>query len=558
MTTQYYDLDFEDIKANLKEFFESSTEFTDYNFEGSAASGLLDVLSYNTQTHAFYLNQSVNDLTLQNAEIDSNIKKLSHMLSYLPSRKSSPYISVSLQRNDTYTIIIPKYSTWNMGSLLLTNIEDITISDGSVYVVDLYEGIPTTETFTSDGTSFQRFTLSNTSNVDNDYFDVYVDASDGSGGWIESTTPWKSVNNDDFEFEEDCYYIEYFEDFTVKFDDGQLFTVPPDGDRIRIEYVYTNGITYNGTTGTITITDEDATNIEYLDISTSDSLSNGVDEEENEGIKSRAPLFYTTQGRAVTEGDYNNLIKRWSDYDTLDSAIAWGGEKEYIDTGDDDHIIETGSTKDLGYVYFSMLKSDLDYLSSGEWSDIEDFLSIYKYINLFFKFLHPVFFNISPTVNVSYQSLVGITEDIEDLTNVYLDTLEGYNKSFYLSDLIGFVDDLQTVVYTYITYTTNVTVRHSADDYNVIRLNSAVDTSSISGTINGNAISDDGAGNIEWNSGTVGSINYTTGFIVLDTSFGGLSEGDTYDIGFDLTDQTNITLEKESYLKFNDITLNLV
>jgi len=635
--TEYYNLDFDDIKAELKTFFESQDEFTDYNFSGSGLSSLLDVLAYATQYQAFVVNQSVNDLTLANAELDLQIKKLSNMLNYLPNRKSAPFISVDLQ-TDTFPIVIPAFSTWSLGSLVLSNVEAITLSDANTQTVNLYEGVPTTEYFVSDGTDFQEYELDYDSNIDNTYFEVYVDTPDGSGGYTEDTTPWINVNTGQFELQENSYYLKYFEKLIVKFDNGNLFSIPTLDQRVRVEYLYTNGTTYNNSSGTVLLTETGITNSEHLNIErtlntvsltlasstgftvggdiTGDSdngndgvgiitaisgnivttsittgdfvvdngvdnvnpyvsdettittivenrdlLSSGTDEETNEEIKARAPLFYTTQNRGVTEDDYNIIVQKWSQYATLDSAVVWGGEKEFID-GSNQIIESPETTRDLGYIYVTALGSDLDYIdtigTTTNWELLEAHLEKYKFLAIFFKFLDPTFITVKPTVNVEYQALVGVSVDIETTINTYLNTLQGFNNTFYLQELNAYIQELANVEYHTTTYTTSYTARH--EDYKVVRLNGAIDANSIASpaTINGFTLADDGAGNMTWNSGTVGSVNYTTGFIIIDSSLGGLAEGTAYEVDFDYADQNTFSLEKESYLMFEDIIYNLL
>lgn len=550
---EYYNLDINEIKDDIKTFLSTHTDFQDANFEGSALSQLLDVLAYITQTQAFYLNQSLNEITLKNAQITTNIYKLANMLNYTIKRKSAPYIDITVQRNDTVTIIIPKYSTWTMGSLTLVNLEDITINDGSVYSVRLYEGTVDEELFDSDGSEFQIFELEESIKVDNDILYVYVDNPDGSGGYILNTTPWINANTEPFNTDDNAYYIELFEGLNIKFDNGNLFNIPGIGDRVRINYLNTNGTLYNGATGTITLTDTDVANRDKIDITNNDVLKNGTDEEDADAIKLRAPLFYTTQNRAITEDDYNILIKKWSKYDILDSAIIWGGEKEFIDNSG--NIIHSSLLKDLGHVYISALKSDYDYLSSSEITELETFLTKYKIITLFFEFLDPVFIQITPTINIKYGTKVGFNiTDVETQINTHLATLNSYDTSFYLSNLINYVDDIDNITYNYITYTTRFKAKHQ--DHKVIRLNNAITAGSITGTINGFTMTDDGAGVLNWNGNPVGSVDYTDGFIVLDSTFGGLTTSSTYTIQFTYSDIQKITLEKESFLYFNSIILN--
>ena len=573
MTTNLtYPVDIADSKESMKTFFAEQTEFTDYNFEGSATSQLMNVLAYAHQSLIYYLNQTVNDLTLKNAEIQDNIRKLSDMLNYLPKRNSAPYISVDLSRSASHTINIPAFSTWTMGSLSLVNVEDITIADDDTHTVQLYEGTLTNETFYSDGTIFQTFDLTNVDKVDNDFFYVFVDESDGAGGYNVSSTAWSCAQRNNNEFETNSYYLNYFDVLSIKFDSyikegivtihNGLFNVPPALAKIRVEYLLTSGSQYNGTTGTITLNANQGTNVSYLKIDAGTNvLINGTDAETVDEIKVHAPLFYTTQGRAITENDYVNTIRRWENFNILFDAIAWGGEKEYID--EDFNLIESFDiygTKDLGYVYISALNSDLSYITELSWTSLKAFLTLYKIININFKFLDPVFFYITPVVNLKWSSIAGVSENPSTIINTYLSGLKGYNSAFYLSELVSTVSAMKSVVYNEVEYTTHCVVRHT--DYKVIRLNNWIAEESLTGTINGHELTSgtavDNIGDITWDSTVVGTIDYATGFITLETTFDGLTSDDTYILNFELHDMSHVTVAKETFLRFNDVTVNYI
>jgi hypothetical protein len=167
--------------------------------------------------------------------------------------------------------------------------------------------------------------------------------------------------------------------------------------------------------------------------------------------------------------------------------------------------------------------------------------------------MYPTILNIKPTVDIKYLTNINLNlTSVEEQINEYLTAQDGFEKSFYLSDLVRFVDNLSDVVYTTITYVTTVTVYNEA--HKVIRLNGEVTPNSISTVINGHLLEDDGATHLTWNSMTVGSINYTTGFITLDQDFG-VSE---YEFGFTYADTSNIVLEREMFMKHNNITLGIL
>lgn len=547
----YFETNLEGIKAQLITFLKTQDTFKDYNFEGSAINELLNILAYTVQYQNLYLNFISSELFLNTAEIDDNVYKGANTLNYIPKRKSAAYIDVTLQRNASVNVIIPKYSIWNMGSLYLTNIEDITISDDAVHSIRLYEGIVVTETFTSDGTAFQEYELSNRENIDDNNFYVYVDSPDGLGGYITSTTRWVNANTEGFNTGDNAFFIQYFEQMSIKFDDGNLFVIPQEDDRVRVIYLNTNGATANGSSGTILMNDPGATNGGNLDIVATSTLRNGVDEEDIESIKLRAPQFYTTQNRAVTERDYNILFQKYSYYDTFHSGIIWGGEKEYIDQ--DSELQELTQIKDLGHIYISAIKSDYSYLDSGEIDDITEYLTKFKIITLFFTFLHPVFINIKPVINIKYDSVLDLDlTSIEDQINTFLQSNDGFKKNFYLSDVVRYVDSLNDIIYCIVDYDTSVTVYN--ETHKVIRLMHEIVPGTVTGTVGGFTLEDDGLGGMEWDGSNVGDINYSTGFITLDQDFGVTS----YELDFEYVNQNALNFEKESFLKHADITLNTI
>ena len=431
----YYNLDFEDLKNDIKNHMQLSDSFKDYNFEGSAASQLIDVLAYVTQYPIFYLNQSLNEFFTHTVQLTDNVLKLAHQLNYLPKRKSAPYLVVNFKRTSGVTILIPKFTKFTMGEIFLTNIEDILIDTDDIQSITLYEGEPKVELFISDGSGDQVYELENRETIDNDEFYVYVDTPDPTppdplDPWTYGTIPWINLMKDSFDTFEDAFYAKYFEKFYVAFDNGNLFNMPAEFDRIRILYIKTNGTTNNGLTGDIVLsTPSDITNSEFLDIVTSDTLKNGTDEETITEIKNRAPLFYVTQNRAVTEKDHNVIAKRYSKYNIFSDVILWGGERETID--EDGIFDEYSDVKDVGHVYVTAVKADtLADLSQTEIDNYIEFLNKQKFVAIFMKYIHSSKMKISPTINISFKEVLNInTNDVQTQINEYLDTNEGYNKN---------------------------------------------------------------------------------------------------------------------------------
>jgi hypothetical protein len=698
---KYYNIDFAAARADLKTYLEANSDFKDYNFEGSALAQLLDVMAFGTQLQNFYLNMSMNELFMGSAQMTDNVYKLANMLNYMPKRKSAPYSTVNIQRqqlmvngedwdglaggtpptgwnddgipggfgyalqgtlgaqsdclkitstdgvddyvtqaftvedgedyelkfkfnrdsgssngqvlvgtteggNELYdsgalsddvwadgitsftatattiyitmkmnnpitgqsvywddfelsrdtTIIIPKYSEWTIeGEILMTNLVDITISDNSVQNITLHEGEMVTENFDGTGFEFQTFELAEREEIDDQNLFVFNDVPDGAGGYINGLTAWSNVHVDAFEVGTDGYFMSYTDTMKIKFDSGKLFNIPAEDDRVRVIYLKTNGDQYNGTIGTVTLTDSGIAERALVIASDMVALKNGVDEESIADIKLHAPLFFTTQNRAVTAKDHNILIKKNPIYSTWHSANMWGGEGEYIDSAL--NLVETSPTRDLGHVYVTTLKTDYDYLDDTEQADLLTWLTKYKFVAIFFKFLQPSLIQITPTVQISYSSVLNFDlAEVEASINTWMTANNGFEKTFNKSNLLAYVDGLQDIVYTDLSYTTSVKVYDEL--YKQIRFWGAVIPGTISGMVNGYAISDDGFSNITWNAGNVGTINYATGYMKLNNNFGFTPGVNTYEMNFQYVDDLSITLERDSFLYHKPIALEVI
>ena len=457
-----FNLDFEAAKTAFKAFLSGTDDFKDYNFEGSAINNLLDVHANFIEKFAFYLNNVANEFFISSAQNEDNVLKLANMLNYPVKRKVSPTITISLTRIGSDNIHIPKYSAWTMGSLKLTNLTDIDISDNNTHEFTLNEGTVITETFTSDGTAFQTFSLTERDKVDNDNLYVYVDTPDGLGAYTLGTENWLPVILLDLNASGNNYYINHFSTLDIRFDDGAVFTKPAENDRIRVIYLKTLGATNNGSVSTVTL-DNTVLNAKLtITNPNSDVLINGVDNESITAIKQRAPGYFSTQGRAVSQPDYDNIIKAYGSYDLYADIKIWGGETEWIDINEEVVRETDGDQIDAGHIYFSALKaSTYDYLTQTEINSIEDFLIKKKIITLFFRFLHPNIIEVTPSISVKYNSTIlpNFDTDLISDINTHLDTLEEYNGVFNQSNLDQFIDSQDNVDYMSSSITTSVTAK---------------------------------------------------------------------------------------------------
>lgn len=468
------------------------------------------------------------------------------------------------------SIVIPALTEWTMGSLKLTNYEDIILNTNEYFTERLYEGVVTEETTLADGSDFFRFELSERNDIDNEAFFVFVDDPDGGGGFIPGTEPWINVHaGQGFQLNDQAYYLEHFETLTVKFDDNQRFPKPTADQQVRVVYLLTSGSAANGNVSDITL-DPGVPEADKVVIDPGiNVLVNGTDEESIESVRAAAPLFFTTQHRAITESDFNILVERFPRFESLYDAVLWGGEKEFIDGFQ--RIVETGPKTefpyiDLGHVYLTGLKTDFEYLDDTEKQDLLDWFENFRIITIFLKYIHPQIVKILPTVDVKFKSVLNLDADgIKAQIDDHLDEQEGFNKNFHLSNLINFVDDIPEVIETAIDYASKVTVKYPIntvdpeENFLSVRLWNAVVENSITADLGSYQMVDSPQGVgipglLIWNAQTVGTINYETGWITLDYDFGvELPLDGIFDINFTYADKRTIQLNRESFLIFEPI-----
>ena len=202
------ELDFNNIKANLKSFLQSQTEFQDYNFEGSALSILVDLLSYNTHYLAYIANMSTNEVFLDSADVRNNIVSLAKMIGYTPTSVRAPRADVDILVNNATGSSL----TMNKGTVFSSSVsgasfqyvtnEDITITpENGVYRfhnVTLYEGTPITFKYTVDINDIdQRFVIPS-ANADTSTLKVSIQNSstDSSSATYSLATGYESLDGD--------------------------------------------------------------------------------------------------------------------------------------------------------------------------------------------------------------------------------------------------------------------------------------------------------------------------------------------------------------------------
>ena len=342
--TKFTNLDFDQIRSQIKDYLRANSTFTDFDFEGSNFSVLIDTLAYNTYITAFNSNMIVNESFLDSATLRENVVSLARNIGYVPRSRSAARATISftvstsedtptltLQRglvcvgnaNDTtYTFSIPENIT-------------TTVVDGIATFsnIDVYQGTYLTKRFDYDGSLDQRFILNN-SYIDTSTLSVYVRKTSESGLGIE----YSGIDNIlDTTADSRIYILQEVQDekYEIRFGDGIIGKklgdqVGGDGTVITANYIITDGEDGNGASvfsfsGSIVTASNTLINSGNITITTNQASQNGSSIEPIDSIKYYAPRIYSAQNRAVTSRDYEAIIKRI--YPETESVAVVGGEE---------------------------------------------------------------------------------------------------------------------------------------------------------------------------------------------------------------------------------------
>ena len=342
--TKYTNLDFDQIKTSIKDYLRANSTFTDFDFEGSNFSVLIDTLAYNTYITAFNSNMVVNESFLDSATLRENVVSLAGNIGYVPRSRVASTAQISF--NVTTSTDIPTL-TLKAGIVCVGSTNDTTYTfaipeDVTANVVDgiasfnnlnVYQGIFLTKQFQYDGSLDQRFVLNN-SFIDTSTLKVYIKKTEQSGVGIEY---FLSENIFNVDKNSRIFFINEVQDekYELRFGDGLIGKklgdeVGSDGTIITANYIITDGRDGNGASSfSFSGTLENATggiiDPGTITVTTNQSSINGGDIEPIDSIKYYAPRLYSSQYRAVTSRDYEAIIKRI--YPDTESVSVVGGEE---------------------------------------------------------------------------------------------------------------------------------------------------------------------------------------------------------------------------------------
>ena len=542
------DLDFDNVKSNLKTFLQSQSEFQDYDFEGSGFAVLLDLLAYNTHYLGFNANMLANEMYLDSADIRKNIVSLAKMLGYTPTSSKSPLANIDITVNNVTgspaTITAAKgtvFTTTVDGTAyqFVTNASTTISPTNGVYKfssLPIYEGTLVTFKYTVDSTDVdQKFIIPNV-NADATTLKVSVQNSSSD---TTTNTYTKATGITSLDDTSKVYFLQESDEgkFEVYFGDGIIGKSLSDGNIVILEYIVTNKTAANGASsfalsGSIG-------GFSDVSISTVSNAQGGSEPQTKESIRFNAPLQYSAQDRAVTTSDYETKVLEL--YPNAQAVSAWGGEDE--------------ETPIYGTVKISIKAASGSTLTNATKTDLVTQLKKFNVASVRPEIVDPETTKILLTSNVKYDSNATTkTSDtlksniITTLTNFNSSNLQKFDSIFRYSKVTKAIDDTDTSILSNIT---TLKIRkeftptlNSSTLYNVYFRNALYNPHSehnkaaggilessgfkVDGdTTNEMFLDDDGAGNVRryylvsgvrtYANNTQGTINYSTGQITLNS-----------------------------------------
>jgi len=331
------ELDFDQIKKNLKNYLKTQSQFNDYDFEGSGLSTLLDVLAYNTHYNAMAAHFALNEAFLDSAQIRGNVVTRAKLLGYTPRSVLAPRATIKItvdvsNENGTIPTVLSlprgtKFKTQVSGveyRYVVLEEQSAILNNDNRFIFDnvtIVEGTRKTLKYRVDNDiESQKFQLSD-DDADTSTLKVLIQANELSSGF-DNYTQFESLLNVDSSSR--VYYIqensnEYFE---VYFGDGVTGKKPQNNNIVTLDYVFTKGDESNGANVFTKL--DNIGGFSNISVETLAKANGGTEKETTESIRFNAPLSFTSQNRAVTSDDYRAIIKK--EFTNINSISTWGGE----------------------------------------------------------------------------------------------------------------------------------------------------------------------------------------------------------------------------------------
>ena len=455
---QYVNLDFDEIKQSIRDYLRANTNFTDYDFEGSNLSIIIDALAYNTYITAYNTNMAANECFLDSSTLRENVVALARNIGYVPRSRRSARAKISFTVDgltETSSLTINEGVVCNgagrNSNFVFSVPESITVpvTNGVAVFenVEIFEGNFISQNFTFNSSLFnQRFILDN-SFIDTSTIKVKVKPSEASTAFvnyqqIDNIVGITSTSN--------AYLLQEIEDerYELIFGDNVIAKKLSNNNFIEVSYITTDGKDGNGASefsfvGNITDQDGGAINAGNISLVTTVEKSRDGDEIESiSSIKYFAPRIYSSQYRAVTSSDYEAVLGFI--YPNVESVTAYGGEEM--------------SPPRFGKVFISVKPRNGDFLSDETKRSLVQKLKSYAVAGIVPEFIDLKYLYVELKVNAYYNP--SLNDDPNNLKTSISNALQQYSRSidvnkfggrFKYSKAISLIDSVDSSITSNIT-----------------------------------------------------------------------------------------------------------
>ena len=437
-------LDFDTIKENIINHLKADGQFTDYDFNGSAMSVVLNALAYTTHYISVYNNLSLSEVFLDSAQLRNSVVSKAKELNYMPRQRqaSIAVLSISVDTGSSLgpSVLIPrntKFSSEIDGeSYEFVTVDDVPLlpTTGTEYAsesVSVYQGTFQKQSWTVLGGSNQRYVIEN-DGVDTRYLTMKIYAQQGS----TNITNWY-LNEDITEADQSStiYFAQEASNGRIElyFGDGVVGRVPINDNYIEVEFLSSKGQLANGCSNFELVNDIGLISRGNFNVSTITKASEGSERESIESIKLLAPKSFQAQNRAVTVADYEQLIKK--QLGSIETMNIWGGE---------DNI-----PPEYGKVFICIKPQDAEEVSPATKLRIEeDILNRYNVVGVRPVIVDPdyTYIDMETTITVNLNNttvdrgqLVTLTE--QTIRDYFVSDLNSFGTSFRYSRIVRAIDD---------------------------------------------------------------------------------------------------------------------
>jgi len=454
------ELDFDQIKDNLKNFMKSQSQFKDYDFDGSGLSVLLDILAYNTHYNAMLAHFALNEAFLDSAQIRGNVVSRAGLLGYVPRSVLAPRATVKLEVDVTNndSINLPTTLVLERGTKFTSIVDGVSYTFSAIESqtsirADVELDSVQTKKFIFDAIPIAEGTVRSLSyRVDNDIenqkFQISDADADTSSLRVRVQNNQQSESFDSYQLfttlqdvvsDTQVYHLQENSSgfYQIFFGDGIIGKKPVNDNIVTLDYLVTQGIAANGANVFDLVTAFPTLNEPDITVTTVINANGGSTAETTESIRFNAPITFQAQDRAVTSQDYAAIIQK--NFANIESISTWGGE---------DNIIP-----DFGKAYISIKPLIGDALTTNEKEEVKSIIKSKNIVSVTPEIIDPEFTNLELDVIFKYNPSV-TSRSISALESLVKDVVLDYNFNqlnrfdgvFRHSELLTLVDSADPAI----------------------------------------------------------------------------------------------------------------